>query len=314
MKKKLLFAFIGLTNFCAFGQYATSWPTTVPNTTNFGFVGIGVKPLSTSVNKANFNLQVHGTVDYIVSNNSTSMGLWAPTQFIENSNTSNLNTTTTNYGKTSRIGLTNTTCGQTEFDGTVLMMAETDFILRNNEDQAYLTLETRKAKLRLDDLNNRIWMGSLPSSNAATSRYGRVNVLSNIDNGLVVQMQTSNKTGLIVRHLGANGAAIEVFGSPVTTKPNFKVFGSGRVYARRYITTLNNFPDYVFTKEYDLMKLNDLRSYINKNNHLPHFPTAQEVQEDGADLGELNRLLVEKVEELTLYILQLEERVKKLED
>jgi hypothetical protein len=60
--------------------------------------------------------------------------------------------------------------------------------------------------------------------------------------------------------------------------------------------------------------LDELRSYITTNKHLPNVPSANEFAETGVDLGELNRLLLEKVEELTLYILQLEERTKRLED
>jgi hypothetical protein len=94
---------------------------------------------------------------------------------------------------------------------------------------------------------------------------------------------------------------------------NFKVTGAGEVFARRYTTTLNNIPDYVFNPNYKLLSLEELRSYISTNKHLPNVPSANEFAETGVDLGELNRVLLEKVEELTLYILQLEERMKMLE-
>ena len=86
MKKALFLTLIGLSNFYAFGQYPTSWSVTTPNTSNPGFIGIGVKPLSSSPNTADFNLQVHGTVDYTVTNSSSSssMNLWAPTQYVPN--------------------------------------------------------------------------------------------------------------------------------------------------------------------------------------------------------------------------------------
>ena len=47
---------------------------------------------------------------------------------------------------------------------------------------------------------------------------------------------------------------------------------------------------------------------------MPNVPSANDYQQNGVDLGEMNRILLEKTEELTLYILQLEERLKKLED
>jgi hypothetical protein len=63
-----------------------------------------------------------------------------------------------------------------------------------------------------------------------------------------------------------------------------------------------------------LMSYHDLRNYIHTHKHLPNVPTAQEIEENGADLGEINRILVEKVEELTLYILELEDRLSAIEN
>ena len=83
--------------------------------------------------------------------------------------------------------------------------------------------------------------------------------------------------------------------------------------ARKYTTTLATFPDYVFESDYNLLPLAELRNFISDNGRLPNMPSAQEIEENGADLGELNRLLVEKVEELTLYILEMEERLAKVE-
>ena len=60
------------------------------------------------------------------------------------------------------------------------------------------------------------------------------------------------------------------------------------------------------------MPLNELESYINEYSHLPGVPSATEVEEDGADLGEMNRLLMEKVEELTLYVIDLQKQINEL--
>lgn len=74
------------------------------------------------------------------------------------------------------------------------------------------------------------------------------------------------------------------------------------------------FPDYVFDDNYALMPLENLGQYIAENNHLPNVPTAEEVAANGLNLGEMQRIQMEKTEENTLYILQLEERLKKLEE
>jgi hypothetical protein len=71
--------------------------------------------------------------------------------------------------------------------------------------------------------------------------------------------------------------------------------------------------DYVFLDEYKLMSLADLRKYIRRQGHLPGVPSTEEVVESGLDLGKMDAKLLEKIEELTLYILQLETRMKQLE-
>ena len=72
-------------------------------------------------------------------------------------------------------------------------------------------------------------------------------------------------------------------------------------------------PDYVFNKEYQLTPLNELEQFITENQHLPNVPSAAEVEANGVELGEMNALLLQKVEELTLYIIQLEKRLSEIE-
>lgn len=94
----------------------------------------------------------------------------------------------------------------------------------------------------------------------------------------------------------------------------FHVKGDGHISAAAvHVRELGNFPDYVFEPGYKLMPLEKLRKYIADNQRLPNMPAAEEVERNGVDLGEMNRLLVEKVEELTLYVLELEERLKAVE-
>ncbi len=71
--------------------------------------------------------------------------------------------------------------------------------------------------------------------------------------------------------------------------------------------------DFVFNKKFELTPLNELENYINKNQHLPNMPTQKEIAKDGLDLGNMQKLQMQKIEELTLYILQLNKRIEKLE-
>jgi hypothetical protein len=64
-----------------------------------------------------------------------------------------------------------------------------------------------------------------------------------------------------------------------------------------------NWPDYVFKKDYRLPTLGEVKNYIEQNHHLPEMPSAADIEKDGLNLGEANKLLTKKVEELTLYII-----------
>ncbi len=86
------------------------------------------------------------------------------------------------------------------------------------------------------------------------------------------------------------------------------------------VQNLGSWPDYVFGKEYNLMNLNQLEESIHQNKHLPGIPSAAEVEENGFTLGEMQRVVLEKVEELTLYTIEqgkqineLQNRIKELE-
>lgn len=75
-----------------------------------------------------------------------------------------------------------------------------------------------------------------------------------------------------------------------------------------------SWPDYVFKEDYPLNKLDDVQNYIDQYGHLPGVPSAEKVEENGLEVGEMQRIMVEKIEELTLYILEQNERVKALEE
>ena len=79
-----------------------------------------------------------------------------------------------------------------------------------------------------------------------------------------------------------------------------------------FVKLSGNWPDYVFADDYSLMSLEELESFISKEGHLPGLMKASEIEEEGLPLGETERLLTEKVEELTLYILQLKAEIDEL--
>ena len=73
-------------------------------------------------------------------------------------------------------------------------------------------------------------------------------------------------------------------------------------------------PDYVFAEDYELMSIDEFEESINENNHLPGMPSAQEVEENGGfHVGDIQKKTLEKVEELSLYIIELNNRLNNLE-
>ncbi|MCW8898379.1 MAG: hypothetical protein OQJ96_08180 [Flavobacteriales bacterium] len=93
----------------------------------------------------------------------------------------------------------------------------------------------------------------------------------------------------------------------------FKVKEVGGVFCSEITVQVAPFPDYVFNADYELMTLQELEKYITENKHLPNIPTAKEVEEQGLSLGDMQVKQMEKIEELTLYIIALEKRIKELE-
>ncbi|MCE7057180.1 hypothetical protein LZF95_21040 [Algoriphagus sp. AGSA1] len=89
---------------------------------------------------------------------------------------------------------------------------------------------------------------------------------------------------------------------------------NGTVKTKEVNVTATGWADYVFKPEYQLMPLSELETFIRKNGHLPDVPTEAEVMEKGVNLAEMNVKLLEKVEELSLYIISLEKRIQILED
>jgi len=136
--------------------------------------------------------------------------------------------------------------------------------------------------------------------------------LNSIGNAFRMKIQGGVQPGLCVTSSNVDAIVVQDAGN--SNLPNFKVKTNGIVYAREVIVTLNAFPDYVFSNKYKLPELSELKAYIKKNNKLPNMPAASEVEKNGANLGEVQKITVEKLEEAYLYIFQLEEKIKKLSD
>jgi hypothetical protein len=100
-----------------------------------------------------------------------------------------------------------------------------------------------------------------------------------------------------------------------TTKkvPGYLLHVGGKIVAEEVRVQLASlWPDYVFNEDYELRSLENLESYIQQNKHLPGIEPASVIEKNGLDIGNINRQLTEKVEELTLYIIQIKKELDAL--
>ena len=97
-----------------------------------------------------------------------------------------------------------------------------------------------------------------------------------------------------------------------TVPPGYAFAVNGSAIATSFtVQSYGSWPDYVFKSGYKLLPLNDVQSYIDQNHRLPDVPSAEQVAKDGLNLGDMNKITMQKVEELTLYLI---EKDKQLND
>lgn len=110
--------------------------------------------------------------------------------------------------------------------------------------------------------------------------------------------------------VGIGGNSIYGFGNFPTTAgsvnvSNYKLFVKGGILTEEVRVNLaTGWADYVFNKDYTLKPLNEVENFITANGHLPNVPSAKEVKENGIELGEMSKIQQEKIEELTLYVIE----------
>ncbi|AXT61364.1 shufflon system plasmid conjugative transfer pilus tip adhesin PilV [Aquimarina sp. AD10] len=111
------------------------------------------------------------------------------------------------------------------------------------------------------------------------------------------------KNNLVLRSSGNVGIG--------TTAPDSKLTVKGKIHAEEVKIDLSvPAPDYVFKKEYNLLSIAEVQQHIKDNGHLPNIPSAKEMEKNGVELGIMNMKLLEKIEELTLYTIDQEKRLK----
>ncbi len=97
-------------------------------------------------------------------------------------------------------------------------------------------------------------------------------------------------------------------GTIKVTDTAYKLFVEKGIRTRKIKVDISSWPDYVFDEQYKLQNLAELENYIQKNKHLPEVPSAQEVEREGVNLGDNQAILLKKIEELTLHLIEMDKR------
>lgn len=139
----------------------------------------------------------------------------------------------------------------------------------------------------------------------ANDQYTRAEIFIDNSNRVdgTISLKTTETTGGALTRLFVHGNGNVGIG---TSSPDAKLTVKGDIHTREVRVDLNGAvgPDYVFAPDYDLLSLSDLETYIKANKHLPEVPSAREMEANGLNLKEMNLLLLRKIEELTLHLIE----------
>jgi len=131
------------------------------------------------------------------------------------------------------------------------------------------------------------------------------NEIDALSGGLYLN-SNSHKKVILCKNGGSVGIGTD------TPSSSYKLSVNGGIRAKEVVVEAG-WSDFVFEKGYDLKSLGEVEEFINKNGHLPEIPNAEEIAENGVNLGEIESKLLMKIEELTLYIIDQNKRLTKLE-
>ena len=155
-------------------------------------------------------------------------------------------------------------------------------------------------------------------SSSASKAKIRIQSSRNGDNTNYSQFLIDPQFGFAFTALG-NGSSNVGIGT--TDTKGYKLAVAGSVIAESLkVKNFASWPDFVFAEDYHLPSIPEVEAFIKEHNHLPGIPSETEVAKEGIDVGEMNKKLLQKVEELTLYLIEqnkqmdlLKEKVQKLE-
>jgi len=131
-------------------------------------------------------------------------------------------------------------------------------------------------------------------------------------NGILVKTNYGNHDYKYCIHAKVDNSKTKALVVSNNDTTNFLVYGDGSVRAREVIVKVGSLGDFVFDEGYKLPGILEMETFIEENKHLPGIPSADEVDKEGMNVGEFQNLLLQKVEEQALYIIQLQKQLNSL--
>ena len=186
-----------------------------------------------------------------------------------------------------------------------------DFNSSNQLKQVLIPGNYNFERLQLGQLGNGNSALEMINHNSVENSYG-VRLMANIDNGgpgLQFQYTKSKSSYDALEYQTAMFLDLNGQIGIGTLSPREKLSVNGNIRAKEVKVEATNWPDYVFEEGYKVGTLEELEKYIKTNKHLPEMPTAKEVAANGIELGEMNKKLLEKIEELTLHLIEKDKKI-----
>ena len=185
--------------------------------------------------------------------------------------------------------------------------------IRSDEgEDAGIILEPKQPEangtfIRLRDQNHSM---EVDNQGAMTVRSGNTLALSALDklslsSDDIIEIGGTSQKVTLTGHVGINTT------NDLTNYQYALTVDGGILTDRVLIKSVDEWYDAVFTDNYRLMPLNELKDFVATHHHLPEVPAENEVMEQGYDMGEMQGLLLKKIEELTLYTIQLQEQIER---
>ncbi len=175
---------------------------------------------------------------------------------------------------------------QNEYDGDIHMVS--------GGGQVGIGISPGNSRVTISGPDNNGTVGSLEiqSSNGSHTMLLDGNEIDALSNNNHLHLNANSNGPVSIGGLGiANDYKLSVHGKVIAEEVRVQLVGA--------------WPDYVFSEDYNLMPIESLEASIKQNGHLPGIPSATQIESEGLDVGDMHRRVMEKIEELTLYIIDL---------